>query len=184
MKSAFVWIAIGITAFLLLVGVIFTMLVYLEPIEKKVDHTTAKDQDITSPIIKQKETEIERLNFELDSLKNIYSQTMIRYDSLQNQLEFNDKLIREYRKTIDALNTEQSQKNQSIAKIIDLAKTFESMKVAEMEPILRNLDDQTIILLYENINPRSRKNLLMGVSASRAANITQKIIRNGDKKSS
>ena len=49
------------------------------------------------------------------------------------------------------------------------------MKIAEMQPILEKLEDHTILELYENISSRNRKNILMALSAQRAARITQKI---------
>jgi len=176
MKRLTIWIVLGVISFLLLVGVIFTLLIYIDPIDEQMTVKAADgDKTLASEIIQQKQKEIERLSNELDSLRLAYQKALEVRDSVSEQLAFKDGLIAEYRKTAEALNSEISRKERAQSSIKELAKTYESMKVAEMAPILQNLDDKTVLLLYEHINPRNRKNLLMALNASRAALITQKI---------
>ena len=56
-----------------------------------------------------------------------------------------------------------------------LAKTFESMKTEEMSPILRDIDDDTALNIYEKMSGRSRKKLLLALATDRAARLTRRI---------
>jgi len=68
----------------------------------------------------------------------------------------------------------QTLKNKKIS-IKELAKTYETMKVSEIKPILDNVDDDTVIALYKNMGTRTRKNLIKSLSGGRAAQITEKL---------
>ena len=57
----------------------------------------------------------------------------------------------------------------------DLAKTFSSMKTDEMRPILKNIDDNTVKMIYKNINNRMKKNFLLALTPQRAASLTKQL---------
>jgi flagellar motility protein MotE (MotC chaperone) len=61
------------------------------------------------------------------------------------------------------------------ANIKELAKTFETMKTSEIGPILKKVDNATVIALYKNMGSRSKKMILTALSNDRAAEITQEL---------
>ncbi len=68
--------------------------------------------------------------------------------------------------------------NANKEKIISMAKTFEKMSIKQISPILRNLDDKTVLMIYTNTGNRFKKNILLAVNEKRAALITKEFINN------
>jgi len=168
--------AIGL--FIILVGLIFGILLLTEPVEDKmVVKTIEGDQVLATQLIQEKQREIDQLKSALDSLKREYTQVIAYRDSIQGQIDFKDNLIAQYKRSVESLNQELAEKQKNTLSIKELAKTYESMKIEELRSIFTKLDDQTILLIYENVNPRNRKNILMALNAARAANITQKLVK-------
>ena len=176
MKKILLWTGIGIGLFAVVVGITFVVFYYLEPVDEdlKVEMMSG-DEKLAKEMIQTKQEQINLLQSELDTLRIQLADIQHVRDSLVEQSEFKDGLIREYQKTVDAMKTELAAETGKRVSIGELAKTYESMKVSEMQPILTKLDDQTVMDLYGHISIRNRKNILMALSASRAALITQKI---------
>ena len=178
MKKVLLWTGIGLGSFIILVVIIFLILSALEPVDEDLAVTLSNGNTmLAKELINQKQKEIDRLYGDIDSLKTVIFDLAAARDSLAEQANFKDGIIREYQKTVETLNAEMTVLNHSSMNIKDLAKTYESMKVDEMKPILANLDDQTIIQLYRNISSRIRKNLLMALNSQRAAQITEQIAK-------
>ncbi len=176
MKKILLWVGLGFLMFILLVGITFAVLMALNPIDDNIKmDTISGDQRLAKEILAQKQSEINQMKSEMDSLHIYIGEICFARDSIAEENDFNASLIREYRKTIEMLNTELSTETKKNLTIKELAKTYESMKIAEMQPIIEKLDDHTVLDLYTNISSRNRKNLLMALPAKRAAVITQKI---------
>lgn len=174
MKKALIWVGIGVTAFAVLVVVIFVVLSYLEP-EPAAPPIALVPNGVDPKLLAEKQDEINNLNKTIFSLKDSLNLREMRIDSLQEQIQFRDGIIREYTRTVESLNSQTAALNNRMLNVKELAKTFETMKVEDMKPILAQVDDPTVIDLYTNINSRNRKNLLMALSTSRAAMLAQKI---------
>jgi len=174
-KKALIWVGISVVAFAVLVVVIFVVLSYLEPEPTAVPLTALVPNGIDPKLLDEKQAEINSLNKTILSLKDSLNLKEMRIDSLQEQVQFRDGIIREYTRTVENLNSQMASANQRTLNVKELAKTFETMKVEDMKPILAQIDDPTVIDLYTNINSRNRKNLLMALSTSRAAMLAQKI---------
>jgi len=94
-------------------------------------------------------------------------------DSLNNQLMLQENLINDYKnKNEELLNSLELAKRQVIS-IKDLAKTYESMKPEEMKPILSNLDNGTVIAIYNSMSGRNKKTIFKALNPKRAAEITE-----------
>lgn len=174
MKKILTWVGIGVVFFAVLVVVIFFILSYLEP-EPDVPPVAMVPNGVDPKILVAKQEEINSLNMIILGLKDSLKLREIRADSLQEQIQFRDGIIREYTRTVENLNIQMASLNQRVLNVKELAKTFETMKIEDMKPILAQIDDPTVIDLYTNINSRNRKNLLMALSTSRAAALAQKI---------
>lgn len=185
MKSPLIWILGGVALFLLLVGITFGIMIYLEPPEEQLKVKTIDgDQKLATEIIRQKQQEIERLTTALDSLKRDYARVTASRDSILDQINFKDNLIAQYNKTVESLKAELNQKEQTLVSIKELAKTYETMKEDDLRLILAKLDDQTILQIYANVNPRNRKNILTALNAGRAAYLTQRLIKSAERQNS
>ncbi len=94
-------------------------------------------------------------------------------DSLNNQLMLQENLINEYKNQNEELLNDLELAKRQVISIKDLAKTYESMKPEEMKPILSNLDDGTVIAIYNSMSGRNKKTIFKALSPKRAAQITE-----------
>jgi len=97
-------------------------------------------------------------------------------DSLNALIIEKDAAAQKYEK--DYVSLQQTIEN--MKKVEDqaksLAKTFETMKISEIGRSVAKLNDQALMQIYYKMNGRHRKNLLMAVSADRAARLTEKMM--------
>ena len=94
-------------------------------------------------------------------------------DSLNNQLMLQEAIINEYQNRNEELLNKLEMAKRQVISIKDLAKTYESMKPEEMKPILSNLDDGTVIAIYNSMSSRNKKIIFKALNPKRAAEITE-----------
>ena len=94
-------------------------------------------------------------------------------DSLNNQLMLQENLINEYKNQNEELINDLELAKRQVISVKDLAKTYESMKPEEMKPILSNLDDGTVIAIYNSMSGRNKKTIFKSLTPKRAAKITE-----------
>ena len=94
-------------------------------------------------------------------------------DSLNNQLMLQEEIINEYKNRNEELSNKLEMAKRQVISIKDLAKTYESMKPEEMKPILSNLDDGTVIAIYNSMSGRNKKIIFKALNPKRAAEITE-----------
>ena len=99
--------------------------------------------------------------------------TQALIDSLNNQIMLQQNLTNEYQYNNEQLLNELELSKKQIISIKDLAKTYESIKPDEMKPILTNLDDGTVIAIYNSMSGRSKKLIFKALNPKRAAEITE-----------
>ena len=94
-------------------------------------------------------------------------------DSLNNQLMLQEEIINEYENRNEELLNKIELAKRQVISIKDLAKTYESMKPEEIKPILSNLDDGTVIAIYNSMSGRNKKIIFKALNPKRAAEITE-----------
>ena len=94
-------------------------------------------------------------------------------DSLNNQLILQEEILNEYKNRNEELLNKLEMVKRQVISIKDLAKTYESMKPEEMKPILSNLDDGTVIAIYNSMSSRNKKIIFKALNPKRAAEITE-----------
>jgi len=104
-KKALIWVGIGVTAFAVLVVVIFVVLSYLEP-EPAALPIALVPNGVDPKLLAEKQDEINNLNKTIFSLKDSLNLREMRIDSLQEQIQFRDGIIREYTRTVESLNSQ------------------------------------------------------------------------------
>lgn len=173
MKNVGKWIGIIVGSFVALVGTTFAVLSYMEPEYENVQMAVAREnKSVASQLLKNKQLEIDNLLETVRKLKNELFFSNLSIDSLGEELEFDKKIISGYIDTIGKLNDDLLATNKGKIRIKELAKTYETMKTEEIRPILENVDDETVIAIYENMSSRSRKTIMKALSKERAAKIT------------
>ncbi len=106
--------------------------------------------------------EIARRDQKMDSLTNITKNSELEAQRAKAMAE---KLALERQAEID---------KEEQAKV--MAKTFSKMKVNQIAPILKNLDDATILLIYRHTGNRFKQNILLAINEKRAAALTKNFI--------
>ena len=174
MKSFIVWIMAAFLSFILLVVVIFIVLYSSNPenieMEKK---AILSDEFFAETYLEEKDLIIDSLRTVIDDINSQLFFKSLKIDSVSQITNFQEGLITEYKSSLAKANIALNDKKRDRIKLSEIAKTYESMKVKEMEPILAELDDQTVLDLYKFTGARNRKNILKALSSKRAAAITQ-----------
>jgi flagellar motility protein MotE (MotC chaperone) len=182
MKQVITWSLILVVVFVLLIGIAFGVLSYLAPAPEELaaiqEETLAAPSDTTAAS-EPETSESDSLRQVIDELTSDLFFSRITIDSLTEVVAQKQKELQGYIDQTSLLEGKlESLKDKKIS-IRELAKTYESMKVSEIKPIVEKLDDKTVIALYNNMGSRTKKNLLRALSDVRAAQITKKLAGNG-----
>ncbi len=175
MRKIIFWIFIGFVLFAVLVAVIFGILSYTE-------------QESTPPAVSQPQPRQSRSlsppleMTERDSMIQIIQQkdsVMLaqneKIDSLFLLLQSKTDSIRDYRRSLQQLEQNITSYTAKSENIKNLAKSYEAMRVDEIQPILEKIDNQTIIKIYQQMSSRKQMKILQALSADRAAQITKRL---------
>lgn len=159
-------------SFILLVAVMLSVMIYLTPAPERpavvdvvgdslsVDSLLTPEDSLINELAVREEQLI-RKDSALDSLKMLLAQSA--------------KIIANMERDMDRLQQQLEESKRRAAGTKELARTFESMKTDEMEPILRRIDDDTAVAIYQQMSSRSRKKLLLALQSERAALLTERM---------
>ena len=192
MKRIIFLIIGGLFLFILLVGLVFGILIFMENSDdtknevESIEIVSEENNSVLGFLLDAKQVQI-------DSLLNL---TQLFTDSISEFIEVNDSInklnlsmakqnkadslkIFQLEQTNQKMQSDQQAKtaaaNASTANVRELAKTYEQMKINEMKPIFAKLDDKTIIDLYNAMSARKKPLVLKALSTDRAAVITKKL---------
>ncbi len=185
------WVSISFGIFIVLVGGIFAVLIFLTPSPQP-----EADQPQTNPDkkneIKEQVTqlrkglpamEVNRIMNKVDSLFTLiyryegqHKKNTAKIDSLSRLLEKERQEAAGFTSVIEKLKKQIAEKQSKEENARELAKTFSDMKVKQLAPILNKLDDETILLIYGQMRKTARKDLLLALNEKRAAGIAEKLI--------
>ncbi len=176
MKQIIVWVGISLTTFILFIAGSFLFLKQTEPQAEPVEVAAAKvNQTAFAAQMELKDTTIDSLQTMIKTLQSDLFFTRVTIDSLNEQCGFKDGVIDGFDQQIAGFQKELTQLQGRRTSVKELAKTYETMKSAEMAPILDAVDNNTIIALYENMSSRTRKNIIQALPGARAAQITKEL---------
>jgi hypothetical protein len=172
MKALFIFF-LGL---LMIIGIVYGALIYVKGEQQKVlaelaanDSTFTLEKPLSEAdglrkLIEKKEQEIVKKETIVDSIKND-AKTKIEVAKIE--------AIKEATKIAEENEAKAKKK-----KALSMAKTFEKMSIKQIAPILNNLDDETVMMIYTNTGNRFKKNILLAVNEKRAAQITKEFINN------
>ncbi len=170
MKGLFVFF-IGL---IMMVGIFYGALKYVKEEQARVFKILAeKDSTFT----------LEKPLDETDSLKHVIMKIQQdvakrdqKMDSLKTLLATKETLTKKQKMLAEKLKKELNTTVDKSEKAKVMAKTFEKMKIKQIAPILRNLDDETVMLIYKETSNRFKQNILLAINEKRAADITKNFI--------
>ncbi len=164
--AALKWVIFILGGLAFMITAVFSVMLILQPPKKPVP------KDKNKKIAGKKLTEKDKLTVQIEKYKKILLQKDAKIDSLQTIALAKEKLEQE----VEKLNLLLKGKTDKEARAKEIAKTLSSMKVKSMAPILKKLDDDTIILIYKQTGKTARKGILLALSEDRAARIAKKMI--------
>jgi len=181
MKQVLMWTLILTILFAVFIGVAFGVLTYLAPDPEALAQTQqlAGAASDTSAVVVPKKSEADSLRAVVDQLRSELFFIRVSADSLNQVVGQRDAQIAGYVLKLTNLERAAEEVNNKHNSIKDLAKTYATMKVSDIRPIIEQLDDKTVIALYNNMGSRTKKNLIQALSDVRAAQITRKLAGNG-----
>lgn len=170
MKGLFIFF-IGL---LLMVGILYYSIVYVKEEQQRIFNELAElDSTFT---LEKPPSELDSLKLVLQEYQDALKQKEDKIDSLGTANESKDKIVAEHNKVVDKKQQREAERQRQLEQAKTMAKTFEKMKVGEISPILRNLDDDTVMLIYKETSNRFKKNILLAINEKRAAVITKDFI--------
>lgn len=150
-----------------MITAVFSVMLIMQPPQKPISKTV-KGKTVANA----KLTKTQKLQIQIEDYKQRLTQQKAIIDSLEEIAAAKTKLEQE----IERLNVLLKGKTDKEARAKEIAKTLSSMKAKTMAPILQKLDDETIILIYQQTGKTARKDILLALSETRAAKITNKLI--------
>lgn len=165
-------IIISFIGVLLTIAIVYATLIYLKGEKEMILAEMAVNDSTITTEKPLSEADSLRKIVEMNELELIKKET--KMDSLKNNVK---KRVQISRKETTENGTLSKDKGKS-EKARSMAKTFEKMSIKQIAPILKNLDDKTVMLIYSNTGNRFKKNILLAVSEKRAALITKEFINN------
>ncbi|MBN2280384.1 MAG: hypothetical protein JXQ65_07385 [Candidatus Marinimicrobia bacterium] len=190
MKKVILIVLGGLLLFVVLVALVFVVLTYLEkntaaPLETIDKIPTEENNSILGILLAEKQAIIDSLSSQKVQFEDSLAIQVALNDSLETLLLEKSNFLSKDSTTISKLTAELAKiksdieqeklSNQITEEIRQLAKTYEQMKISEMKPIFDQLDDKTVIALYNAMSARKKPMVLKALNTDRAAKLTREL---------
>ena len=167
----------GFVLFAAIVGAIFGYLSHTEQ-ESKENMEALEKKDISTMseyITKAERDSIINLIQVKDSI--ITARSHVK-DSLEQVIQSNITSIDNYKQRVKDLESQIKKNTKRSENLKNIAKTYESLRVADLRPIVKKIGDTTLIGIYNKMSSRKRQKLLQALTPDRAAKLTNKLANN------
>lgn len=116
------------------------------------------------------------LRVELDSIYALLVQRTTEADSLNDLLAFRDETVIGLESQVQQRDVEITNLREVDVNAKEMARTFGTMTVVELAPIVAGLSDKVVLDIYKNTSSKKRKNLLAAMGTDRAAQLTNRLV--------
>lgn len=118
------------------------------------------------------------LRAELDSLRALLAATSsVRFDSLEQLLAIKDATVRALEDRLQVQDAEIESLREVDVNAQQMARTFATMTVGELTPIVSKLGDKVVLDIYKHTTNKRRKFLLSALGDQRAAELTNRLVK-------
>jgi septal ring factor EnvC (AmiA/AmiB activator) len=171
MKKLVMGLAAALMFFVLLVVVFFVIFFVIEGEQETTDVELMTNRELQT-IIEQRDS----LLVDVDSLETdlAYNQTII--DSLEQELSFTSATLQGVQDRLQEKDAVIASLRQAEVNAQAMARTFATMTVAEMKPIVARLSDQVVMDIYTNTSTKRKKFLLEAMGNERAAAMASRLL--------
>ncbi|MCK4578889.1 MAG: hypothetical protein KAU50_08870 [Candidatus Marinimicrobia bacterium] len=142
---------------------------------------TELGEDGTIPMVPRKELlvvtqERDSLTAETQFLDSEVDQRNAQLDSLQELLAFKEATIKTLDDQVQSRETAIADLQTVGVNAQQMARTFATMSVEELTPIVARLNDKVVLDIYKQTSNKRRKFLLTALGDERAASMTDRIV--------
>ena len=171
MKRVLMGLAILLLLFVLLIGV-FTVVFILQSDSEiaEAEQLTPEDMQV---IFQQRDS----LLVQVDSLTVLLAELALVRDSLAQQLTTSAADITDLNNRLQLQEAENVALRKVEVGARDMARTFATMSVEELTPIMSRLSDDVITSIYEQTTTKRRKFLLNAMGMERAAALANQLVK-------
>jgi hypothetical protein len=171
MKKVVMGLAAALMFFVLLVVVFFVIFFVIEGEEETTDVELMTNREL-QVIIEQRDS----LLVDVDSLESERIRDLAIIDSLEQELRFKDATLQGVQERLREKDAEIASLREAEVNAEDMARTFATMTVAEMRPIVTKLSNQVVMDIYKHTSTKRKKFLLEAMGNERAAAMTSRLL--------
>lgn len=121
--------------------------------------------------------EQDSLRAEIDSLRALLAASSAGYDSLEQLQAIKDATVRALEDRLQAQDAEIESLREVDVNAQQMARTFATMSVGELKPIVSKLEDKVVLDIYKHTTNKRRKFLLAALGDERAAELTNRLVK-------
>lgn len=171
MKKLIMGLAAALMFFVLLVVVFFVIFFVIEGEQETTDVELMTNRELQAIIDKR-----DSLLVDVDSLETGLAQNRAIIDSLEQELSFRSATLQGVEARLQEKDAVIASLRQAEVNAQDMARTFATMTVAEMKPIVAKLSDQVVMDIYKHTSTKRKKFLLDAMGNDRAAALTSRLL--------
>ena len=114
---------------------------------------------------------------ELDSLRALLAASRAGFDSLEQLLTIKDATVRAQEGRLQVQDAEIVSLREVDVNAQQMARTFATMTVGELSPIVSQLGDKVVLDIYKHTTNKRRTFLLSALGVQRAAELTNRLVK-------
>lgn len=174
MKKILMGLAMALIFFVLIIVLFVIVFVIFFPGDEEM---LANGETISSKEMQAIIQERDSLSVDVDSLLAVLAQNNVAIDSLERELTFGDATVKGLEGRLQVKDAELESLRQVEVNAQDMAKTFATMTVTELTPIVAKLSDEVVMDIYKHTTNKRRKFLLAALGDDRAAALTNRLVK-------
>ena len=174
MMKILIGLAAALLFFVLMVGIFIAVFFFLgeEEMMAEADLPTITNAELQT-IIQTRDS----LLAERDSLQLVVGARDASVDSLGRLLALRDADVKVLDETVQQKDAEIEALRQVDVNAQEMARTFATMTLDELTPIVDKLNDQVVLDIYKHTTNKRRKFLLSALGDDRAARMTNRLVK-------
>ena len=173
MKKILMGLAISLMFFVLMIIVFFLIFFFISDEEMLADEAEMVSSKTMRAIVQERDS----LLVDVDSLLAVLAEKKTVLDSLEQESIFRSATVKTLESSLQEKDAEIKSLRQVEVSAQEMARTFATMTVAELTPIVARLSDDVVMDIYEHTTNKRRKFLLTALGNDRAAELTNRLVK-------
>lgn len=173
MKKLLMGLAIALMFFVLMIVLFFVIFLLTGGEEMLVNGDETVSNKEMQAIVQERDS----LLVDVDSLQSVLARSNTALDSLERELTFTGATAKTLERRLQEKDAEIESLRQVEVNAQDMARTFATMTVAELTPIVAKLSDDVVMDIYKHTTSKRKKFLLAALGDDRAATLTSRLVK-------